>query len=82
MEKTQANEGSGPASRPAYVSVNEWIRLSGLSRTKTYDLLGRGSLRAIRIGRRTLIDVETSLDWLNRQPQWTSLHSGERDCEI
>ena len=79
MDKAQTNAGSGPASRPAYVSVNEWIRLSGLSRTKTYDLLGRGSLRAIRIGRRTLIDVEASLDWLNRQPQWTPNHTEMQD---
>ena len=42
---------------PAYVPVLGWRDISGMSRTGTYEALGRGDLRAIKLGARTLIDV-------------------------
>jgi hypothetical protein len=39
-----------------------------MSRTATYYALGRGDLRAIKIGNRTLIDVEAGLAWLRSLP--------------
>lgn len=53
---------------PAYAPVNDWCGLSGLSRTRTYALLGDGVLRAKRLGGRTLIDVRHGLDWLASLP--------------
>lgn len=39
------------------VSVMEAARLLGIGRTKTYELLNSGDLRAFKIGRRTVISL-------------------------
>ena len=39
-----------------------------MSRTGTYHALGRGDLKAVKVGSRTLIDVEAGLAWLRAQP--------------
>jgi hypothetical protein len=43
--------------------------MTGVNRTATYAALGDGHLRAIKIGRRTLIDVPHGLAWLASLPQ-------------
>lgn len=42
--------------------------MTGMSRSVTYEALGRGDLRAIKLGTRTLIDVEAGLAWLASMP--------------
>ena len=39
-----------------------------MSRSGTYLALGRGDMRAVKCGRRTLIDAEHALQWLRSQP--------------
>jgi hypothetical protein len=39
-----------------------------MSRTATYNALGRGDLKAIKVGSRTLIDVDAGLAWLRSLP--------------
>ena len=53
---------------PRYASVPVWCATSGMSRSTTYEALGRGDLRAIKLGARTLIDVEAGLAWLGSMP--------------
>ncbi len=53
-----------------FVSTREWCRLSGMGMTSTYASLGRGDLIAIKLGRRTLVDAEAGLAWLESQPRW------------
>ena len=55
--------------QPAFASYTEWQRISGLGRTTTYDLLSRGELRAVRVGKRVLIDCNHGLAWLAAQPR-------------
>ncbi len=40
----------------------------GMGRRTTYDELGLGNLKAIKVGARTLIDVEAGLAWLRSRP--------------
>jgi hypothetical protein len=54
--------------RPAFCTIDEWKRLTGLGRRATYDLLGLGHLRAIKRGSRTLIDVDHGLAYLRSLP--------------
>lgn len=54
--------------RPKYATVDNWTALSGLGRSSTYYLLAQQKLRAIKAGRRTLIDVDHGLAWLAAQP--------------
>lgn len=58
----------GIASRPRYATIQNWTGMSGMGRTTTYDEIGRGNLRAIKVGARTLIDVEHGFAWLASLP--------------
>lgn len=53
---------------PKYAPLPGWCALSGMSRTASYNALGRGDLKAIKVGSRTLIDVEAGLAWLRSLP--------------
>ena len=53
---------------PKFAPLPQWCALSGVSRTATYNALGRGDLKAIKVGARTLIDVESGLAWLRSMP--------------
>jgi hypothetical protein len=53
---------------PKYAPLPEWRAISGLGRSKSYELLGEGKLRAIKVGRRLLIDVEHGLEYLATMP--------------
>ncbi len=53
---------------PLYAKVPDWCQLSGMGRTSTYEALGRGDLRAVKVGTRTLIDVVHGLEWLASLP--------------
>jgi hypothetical protein len=57
-----------PAIVPKYAPIPVWNRISGMGRTTTYEALGRGYLRAIKLNSRTLIDVEHGLSWLATLP--------------
>ena len=54
--------------QPKYATIATWMALSDLGRTVTYQELANGNLRAIKVGRRTLIDVEAGMAWLAAQP--------------
>jgi hypothetical protein len=53
---------------PKYAPIPNWCDLSGMSRSSTYEKLGNGNLKAIKVGTRTLIDVEHGLNWLASMP--------------
>lgn len=56
---------------PAYATVPAWCRLSGVGRSRTYELLGAGVLRAKKLNNRTLVDVAHGLAWLDSLPPAT-----------
>ena len=53
---------------PRYAPISDWCSLSGMGRSSVYEALGRGDLKAIKLGVRTLIDVEHGLAWLASMP--------------
>gem|GEM_PF-3826800 len=55
---------------PKFMTMNDWSRFSGISRSKTYELLSSGELEAVKAGGRTLIDVDQGLGWLSSRPKW------------
>lgn len=56
---------------PKYAAISDWEKMSGMSRRATYERLGTGELTAIKVGARTLIDVEAGLAWLRSLPRAT-----------
>jgi|SRR6516225_1647033 len=52
-----------------YAPMPDWFRISGMRRTATYEALGRGNLRAVKLNGRTLIDVPHGLAYLARLPE-------------
>jgi excisionase family DNA binding protein len=48
-----------PAFRLITVSIKTASQLTGISRSKIYDAIGRGELDAVKDGERTLITVES-----------------------
>jgi hypothetical protein len=53
---------------PKFATIDNWIAMSGMGRRSVYDYLGTGELKAIKLGGRTLIDVEAGLAWLRSLP--------------
>jgi predicted DNA-binding transcriptional regulator AlpA len=53
---------------PRYAPISDWCALTGMGRSSVYEALGRGDLKAIKLGVRTLIDVEHGLAWLASMP--------------
>lgn len=53
---------------PAFATIAGWQRLSGMSRSRTYELLAAGDLKAIKLRSRTLVDVEAGLAWMRTLP--------------
>jgi hypothetical protein len=55
-------------STPKYAPIDKWCDISGMGRRSTYDYLGTGELKAIKVGARTLVDVDHGLAWLRSRP--------------
>jgi hypothetical protein len=53
---------------PQFATINTWTKISGLTRRAVYRHLASGNLRAVKLGKRTLIDVEFGLAWIRSQP--------------
>ncbi len=68
---------------PAYAGLPEWCRISGMGRSKAYEALGAGHLRAVKLGVKTLIDVQHGLTWLGSLPQATIRpHGAKRTKQV
>ena len=57
------------AALPLYEPIADWCRRSGMGTTATYAAIGRGDLRAIKLGKRTLIAVLSGAAWLASRPE-------------
>ena len=53
---------------PELLTIPEFITWCRLGRTKVYEEIAGGSLRAIKIGRRTFVKRDDALAWLDSQP--------------
>ena len=68
-EMRKALKGSGQSGTvPAFCSIDQWCALSGMGRRVTYDEIGRGNLKAVKLGNRTLIDVPHGLAYMRSLP--------------
>jgi excisionase family DNA binding protein len=54
----------------AILSVSEAAKELGIGRTKTYELIASGRLRAVKLDRRTMILYRDIEDFLASLPPW------------
>lgn len=52
------------------LTVEDFVAEYGPSRSITYQLLGSGELKAIKLGKRTYIAREAAEDWVKTLPQY------------
>lgn len=57
-----------PKPQPVFATVQVWCAISGMGKTTTYQALAAGRLRAKKLGRRILIDVEHGLSFVRSLP--------------
>src|ERR1700730_13331188 len=55
------------ASIPITAPISEFKRLSGISRSRIYELLSSGELASVYIGARRFIIIQSYLDFIGRQ---------------
>jgi hypothetical protein len=53
---------------PQYGTLSKWGEISGMGRTRTYEEAGKGNLRLIKVGGRTLVDIPHGLAWMRTLP--------------
>ena len=60
-------------SLPQLLTIPEFCAWARIGRTKAYEEIGAGKLRAVKIGRRTLIKAADADIWLSSQPSLGTL---------
>lgn len=56
-------------SLPQLMTIPDFCAWARIGRTKVYEEIARGALRAIKIGRRTVIKADDAGDWLDAHHQ-------------
>ena len=51
-----------------FANPKRTYEITGIGVTRIYELLGSGELRALKVGRRTLVDVQHALEWIQKHP--------------
>lgn len=51
------------------LSVGEAVRMFGIGRTKLYELIQRGDIEAVKLGRRTLIRAASARAFIESLPR-------------
>jgi excisionase family DNA binding protein len=61
---------SAPTDERLGYSARKVAEITGLSRSRVYELCASGDLRAVRAGGRILIDAESVREWFASLPEY------------
>lgn len=53
---------------PWYATFPNACRVLGIGRTKLYALAGEGRIRIVKVGHRSLVDINQALGWMATLP--------------
>ena len=59
------------------LSVGEAVRMFGIGRTKLYELIQRGDIEAVKLGRRTLIRAASARAFIDGLPRLGGASGGK-----
>ena len=65
-----------PNIEPEWLSVKDLMTLTGLGRTKCYELVASGELEAIKVGRAVRVSRASYIEWTRRQ-RYMDVTAGE-----
>jgi excisionase family DNA binding protein len=65
-----------PNIEPEWLSVKDLMTLTGLGRTKCYELVASGELEAIKVGRAVRVSRASYIEWTRRQ-RYVDVTAGE-----
>lgn len=54
---------------PKYATIKDAPNFLGIQRSKIYELAGRGKLKIIKVGNRSLVDMDHALAWMATLPE-------------
>lgn len=74
VERRKVQDGLRVAPKLAH-TIKEVLDILGISRSTLYTLLGQGDLKAVKLGKRTLILNRDLLEWLDRLPPTSGRHT-------
>ena len=57
-----------PATEPNYLSINDFRSRYSVGNTQTYEMIGDGRLRTVKLGRRTLIEAASARELFESLP--------------
>ena len=57
-----------PDTLPILATIPDAVKLSGVGRTKLYQMIGAGEIEARKAGARTLVVVASLMAWLEALP--------------
>jgi hypothetical protein len=60
--KNKASPANANDIAPLFCAVDDWCRLSGLSRSATYEAIKEGWLPTLKIGKSRLIDFDLAIE--------------------
>ena len=69
MPDSQFENLKSESTSPRALTIADFVQRYGVSRATTYNLLKSGALRAVKVGRRTLIRTSDAEAWLNALPE-------------
>ena len=64
--------------RPKFQTIKQFRADRGVGHTLTYQLIGAGKIKAIKLGAKTLIDVESADAFFLSLPVWTAKRSPKK----
>ena len=64
-----------PTTEPNYLTINDFRSRYGVGNTLTYEMISDGRLRAVKLGRRTLIDAASARELFDSLPAATRRRS-------
>lgn len=59
------------------LTINDFAKVTNLGRTRIYELLKRGEVKAVKIGRRTLIRREDADAWIASLTSYPAISSAK-----
>jgi excisionase family DNA binding protein len=54
---------------PPYTTISHACEILGFGRSKLYELAADGSIRIVKVGGRSLVDIEAALAWMKTLPE-------------